>query len=62
MFLGTGSYFKAADARTIAARKYYSGTRNTIFYSGIGLSISAMVIYGWNLFDARNVEGVPVLR
>ena len=55
-------YRKAADARTIATREYYSGTRNTLFYAGIGLSISAIVIYGWNLFDARNVEGVPALR
>jgi hypothetical protein len=60
--LGESAARRAGEARTVAARNTYTHRRDALYYGGIGLSITALIVYGWNLFDARHVEGVPELR
>lgn len=60
--LGETAARRAGDARTVAARTSYTRRRDALYYGGIGLSITALIVYGWNLFDAGHVEGVPELR
>ena len=55
-------YSKAVASRTAEARDHYASRRDLYYYCGIGLSAAALVIYVWNLFDARNIDGIPVLE
>jgi hypothetical protein len=59
---GDVMYNKAQQARTPAARQQYTDRRNGYLFGAGGAAAVALCIYGWNIYDAHAIAGVPIFR
>ncbi len=55
-------YDRACAARTASVRQDYSNRRNGLLFAVGGSAALSIGVYGWNVYDAYTVSGVPIFR